>query len=167
MNSYNIQDILTAHAAWLNDDPRGARADLRSAYLRSAYFRTADLRNADLRNADLRDANFRGADLRGVDLRNADLRGADLENANFRGADLRDAIMPDGRLWEVYVSDHLAGICDEPEVRERALAAWGKHSWSSCPMSAAHGWTDITDVPVDLRIAIAAWVALYDGDLLS
>ena len=58
MTKEELSLILDKHKKWLNDDPDGERADLRSA----------DLRSANLRNADLRSANLRNADLRGADL---------------------------------------------------------------------------------------------------
>ena len=76
-----LEKFLRKHKLWLEDDPKGERADLRGA----------DLSDADLRGADLSDADLRGADLRGADLSDADLRGADLSGADLRGADLRGA----------------------------------------------------------------------------
>jgi len=75
--------------------------------------------------------------------------------------------MPDGRVWEAYRADHLAGLCATPEVRARAMAAWGGHSWNDCPMHAAHGWGGVADAPPSQRLAVATWVALYDGRLLE
>lgn len=74
--------------------------------------------------------------------------------------------MPDGRAWEVYSADPLAGVCDEPEARQRAIAAWGNHQWTNCPMHAAHGYSDIGDAPADKRILVAAFVAIFDANLL-
>ena len=102
----------------------------------------------------------------GVNLRNASLRNANLRNASLDGANLAGATMPDGRLFEEYRADPLAGICDEPAARERAIAAWGSHTWSDCPMHAAHGYAGINDAPADKRIAVAAFVALFDARLL-
>ena len=143
-------------------------AYLAGADLQGAYLLGADLRGADLRGAYLSDADLEGADLEGADLQSANLRGANLRNANLAGADLRcadlrNATLPDGREFEDYLKDHLAGLCDTPEIREKALAAWGKHSWADCPMHSAFGWGSADDAPEDKRIAVAAWVALYDG----
>ena len=90
------------------------------------------------------------------------LAGADLTGANLTGA-----TMPDGRTWEAYSADPLAGICDDPVARERAIAAWGNHTWRDCPMHAAHGWSKIEECPVDRRIAVAAFVTVFDGGLLD
>ena len=98
-----------------------------------------------------------------ADLGFAYLKGAKLHRANLRGANLEGAVMPDGRVFEEYIEDPLAGICDEPEARERAVAAWGNHSWSDCPMNAAFGWNQVDDAPVDKRMYVAAFVALFDG----
>jgi hypothetical protein len=81
--------------------------------------------------------------------------------AKLRGAILEGAIMPDGRLWEDYRADHLAGLCRTPEIRARAIAAWGQHTWQDCPMAAAHAVHEPTS------IEMAAWVALYDSGLLE
>ena len=89
------------------------------------------------------------------------LVGANLRSANLRSANLEGATMPDGRVWEAYRADHLAGLCTTPEIRERAVAAWGHHTWQDCPMHAAHGVTAPTSA------AMAAWVALYDAHLLE
>jgi hypothetical protein len=74
--------------------------------------------------------------------------------------------MPDGRAWELYRADPLAGICDEPDARNRAIDAWGNHLWTDCPMHAAHGYTSIADAPEDKRIMVAAFVAVFDAELL-
>jgi hypothetical protein len=158
-------------------------ANLRSANLRRANLRSANLVGADLVGADLRSANLVGADLRRANLRRANLVGADLRSANLRRANLRRAnlrranlvgadgscvaVMPDGRTWDAYRCDHLAGLCDDPDVRERAISAWGNHSWGTCPMSKAHGWSGLDAVPEDRRAAVATWVALYDAGLLE
>jgi Pentapeptide repeats (8 copies) len=141
-------------------------ADLKNAFLRRASLGGAVLRIADLSGADMRDAILCSASLEFADLRNADLSGANLHNARLADARLSGTIMPDGRVWENYVLDPLAEICDEPDVRARAIAAWGEHAWGRCPMSAAHGWRDFKNVPAKLRIAVAAFVALFDSKLL-
>jgi hypothetical protein len=166
-------------------------ADLRSAYLRSADLRSADLggaylggadlRGADLRGANLSGANLGGADLRsaylgGADLRSAYLRGADLRSANLGGADLRSAylrsanlgdltVMPDGRKWSEYKLDHLAGICQTPDIKAKAIAAWGNHTWSDCPMHCALGIRSASQASEPLLVS--AWVALYDAHQLT
>jgi hypothetical protein len=121
---------------------------------------------ADLKGADLKGAYLEGAYLKGAHLEGADLEGADLKGAYLEGADGSCvAVMPDGRTWDAYRADHLAGLCDDPEVRARAIAAWGDRG--TCPMSKAHGWSGLTAVPDDRRAAVATWVALYDGGLLE
>jgi hypothetical protein len=166
-------------------------ADLRSAYLRSADLRSADLggaylggadlRGADLRGANLSGANLGGADLRSAYLRSADLRsaylgGADLRSANLGGADLRSAylrsanlgdltVMPDGRKWSEYKLDHLAGICQTPDIKAKAIAAWGNHTWSDCPMHCALGIRSASQASEPLLVS--AWVALYDAHQLT
>ena len=101
-----------------------------------------------------------------VTLRGAYLSGAYLHGAHLSGADLSRATMPDGRTFEAYAADPLAGICQDAAARGRAVAAWGNHSWKDCPMHAANGYTWIGDAPAAARLAVAAFVALFDGVLL-
>ena len=143
------------HGAYLHG------ANLHGADLHGAYLSGADLRGADLRGADLHGAYLSGADLRGADLSEADLSEADLHEA-----DLHEATMPDGRTFEAYAADPLAGICQDAAARDRAVAAWGNHSWEDCPVHAANGYTGIGDAPAAERLAVAAFVALFDGVLL-
>lgn len=56
MNQTRLNEILKLHEKWLNNNSRGARADLRNA----------DLRDVDLRFADLCNAKLSGAKLDGV-----------------------------------------------------------------------------------------------------
>ena len=121
-----------------------------------------DLQGANLYAADLQGANLQEADLRGADLRRADLYGADLS-----GADLYGATLPDGRLFGQYKKDPLAGICDDPEAKKRAKAAWGVHTWQGCPMNAAHGWRSVEDAPKKKQKRVAAFVAIFDGGHLG
>ena len=114
----------------------------------------------------LHGADLRGADLRGARLSEADLHGARLHGADLHGARLRWATMPDGRTFEAYAADPLAGICQDAAARSRAVAAWGKHSWRDCPMHVANGYNGVGDAPAATRIAVAAFVALFDGLLL-
>ncbi len=168
LGEYSDADAL-ASAARKGADLKGANlegANLRGADLEGANLEGANLEGANLRGADLKGANLRGADLEGANLEGANLegaylRGADLEGAYLRGAYLRGATMPDGRPWDEYKADHLAGLCTTPEIRAKAIAAWGKHRWTDCPMHAAHGVTAPTDANM------AAWVALYDAGLLE
>lgn len=140
-----------------------ADAILTGAYLRGANLAGADLTGVDLRNANLAGAILAAADLRGAYLQDASLRDASLTGADLTDANLQDATMPDGRALEEWQADPLAGLCTEPEATSRAIAAWGEHSWQSCPMHAAHGWTGIDDAPEDKRVLVATFVALFDG----
>jgi len=63
MDSDQLAAALAAHARWLENNPAGARADLREADLWGA-----NLREANLQKADLQYANLRGADLQKADL---------------------------------------------------------------------------------------------------
>lgn len=109
-----LKIVLAKHAAWLNGEDGGKRADLSGANLRDTELSGVNLRNANLRDTDLwganlRDVNLSGADLWGANLRDANLwganlRGANLRNANLRNANLRDtdlrcACLRDANLW--------------------------------------------------------------------
>ena len=61
-----LETFLRKHKLWLQNDPKGERANLRGA----------DLRGANLYGADLYEANLYEANLYGADLCGADLRGA-------------------------------------------------------------------------------------------
>jgi len=189
----DLTDILRLHDLWRRADPAGKRADLAGAnltganltgayltgahlagaHLAGATLTGAHLADANLAGADLTDANLTGADLSGADLADADLTGADLGGADLTRADLTRATltwaaMSDGRSWEEYRTDHLAGICTSPEVHARAVAAWGSHQWASCPMHSALGISGTTEISdAALRRNVAAWVALYDAGLLQ
>ena len=151
MDRVKLDEVLARHAKWWRNEDGGERASLVGASLDGAY---------------LNGASLVGASLDGASLVGASLNGASLNGASIVGASLVGAIMPDGRTWEEYKLDPLAGICDEPEARKRAIAAWGEHTWEACPMHAAHGWKGIGDAPKDKRIAVAAFVALFDSHLL-
>ena len=77
MTKEELDRILAAHKAWLNNEPGGNRADLSGANLRRADLSGANLSGANLSGADLSGANLSGADLSGASLRRADLSGAD------------------------------------------------------------------------------------------
>jgi len=158
MTKDEIAAVLDLHKKWLCGEDGGEHANLADAYLLGAYLADANLTGANLRGADLAGANLKGANLKG-----ANLTGADLTDAGLAGA-----TMPDGRKWEEYRRDHLAGICSEPQVIARALAAWGQHDWRSCPMHSALGIDGIDGIEDDeRRRLVACWVALYDGRHLT
>ena len=91
MKQSDLNEILTKHKRWINNEEGGEPANLQGADLQGADLQAADLRWADLQGADLRWADLQGADLRG-----ADLQGADLRDANLEGADLDYSCFP---LW--------------------------------------------------------------------
>ena len=122
---------------------------------------------SSLSKIDLHEANLTNANLTGVNLTEANLTKADLTGANLMEADLTGAIMPDGRTWEEYQADPLAGICEEPEARARALSAWGHHTWQDCPMHAAYGWRSVRDAPETKRLLVSTFVALFDSRLFE
>jgi hypothetical protein len=134
-----------------------------------AYARLAGLTLfwVNLPGVDLSGAALSGSFLSCADLSGADLSGADLSNAKMAGVNLTAATMPDGRKWEAYRADPLAGICPTPRARAVARKAWGEHTWGHCPMHAAlgiHGLGDLLDA--DLRRRVACFVACYDAGLL-
>ena len=188
MTKEEIATILDLHTKWLRGEDGGKRANLvgadlvganlAGANLARANLSGANLARANLAYANLARANLAGANLAGAYLANANLAGANLARANLAGANLADAYlvdanlvgatMPDGRKWEDYRCDHLAGICSEPEVIARALAAWGQHDWRSCPMHSALGIDGLDGIEDDeRRRLVACWVALYDGGRLT
>ena len=96
----------------------------------------------------------------------ADLRGAYLRGAYLRGADLSGATLPCGVKFEDYKKDPLAGLCKEPEARKRAVDAWGNHKWTNCPMHEGLGISRVEEAPENIRLNVAAFVALFDAKLL-
>ena len=108
MTRERLQDILTQHRLWLNNES-GERANLSGADLRGADLRGANLRGANLSDADLRGANLRGANLSGTNLFRANLSGtnlryADLRDANLSGADLFRADLCRANLFRANLS---------------------------------------------------------------
>jgi hypothetical protein len=160
MTNQEIKEILASHGKWLRCEG-GQRANLNGANLYGANLDGANLDGANLDGANLYGANLTRANLYGANLIRANLTRANLDGAYLDGASLDGATMPDGRVWEDYKEDHMAGLCDNPEVRARAISAWGSHRWGDCPMSAAHGVRESTG------LIMSAWVALYDARLLS
>jgi hypothetical protein len=140
------------------EDRMGPYENMEGAILQGADLEGTDLRYARIRGADLRDVNLvdavlRGANLMDADLRNANLYGANLEGTALRGARLDGATMPDGRKWEAYRQDPLAGIFRSPEARERAVRDWKRN-----------GSPDFRGKD---RIAVAAFIAVHDAGLLD
>ena len=102
----------------------------------------------------------------GASLDRANLYGANLYDANLTGAYLHGAIMPDGRTYEQWQADPLAGLCAEPEARNRAIAAWGAHTWQDCPLTMGMGIHGPHEAPAEKRLLVATFVALFDGGQL-
>ena len=141
MTPEQLTEALRLHALYLAGDPGGIRANLTGA---------------NLQGANLRDANLHGANLQ-----DANLRGAYLQGANLHGAN-----MPDGRTYEQWQADPLAGLCAEPEARNRAIAAWGAHTWQDCPLTMGMGIHGPHEAPAEKRPLVATFVALFDGGQL-
>ena len=144
-----------------------ARANLDGASLVGANLVGANLARASLVGANLVGANLVGANLDGANLDGASLARANLARANLARANLDGASLVDGRSWDDYRGDHLAGLCSEPEIVAKVVAAWGNHEWKNCPMHGAHGWSSLNDAPESVRLLAACWVALYDAKLLE
>ena len=142
-------------------------ANLTEANLSAASLSGAYLSGANLSGANLTQANLTEADLTGANLTEADLTGANLYGTFLSKANLTGAIMPDGRVWEDYQKDPLAGICQEPEVKKRAQAAFGGHTWEDCPLHEAFGWKSSSEAPEDKRIIVACFLSVYDSKLLT
>ena len=98
MTKEELDLILAAHKAWLNDEEGGKRADLSGAVLSGANLSGANLRWADLSGADLSGAVLSGADLSGANLSGADLSWADLSGAVLSGANLSGANLSGANL---------------------------------------------------------------------
>lgn len=74
MERAKLQEILSKHQKWLDDEEGGERADLSRANLSGANLSGANLFRADLSGADLYGTDLRCADLYGANLSRADLR---------------------------------------------------------------------------------------------
>ena len=175
----NLDEVLEEHRKWLSEEG-DSKANLREANLSGADLSWVDLSEAVLRGAVLRGAVLRGAVLSEAvlseavlseavlswaNLSGANLSWANLSGANLRWANLIEATMPDGRKWEEYRLDHYAGICDSDEVRAKAGAAWGSHTWKNCPMHKALGISSTEEAGEKAKL-VGCWVALYDSDVL-
>ena len=99
-----LDKILKLHKLWLEDNGKGARADLSSADLRSANLSSANLSWANLRSADLSWADLSWANLSSADLSSADLSWANLSSADLRSADLRSANLRSANLSSANLS---------------------------------------------------------------
>ena len=103
MTQEQINEVVSLHQKWVNNEGGGVQANLGGANLEDANLEDANLEDASLVGANLRGANLRGANLRGANLEDADLvganlRGANLEDANLVGANLRGASLRGANL---------------------------------------------------------------------
>lgn len=95
------QGILAQHAAWLNGQKGGKRADLSGwdfSALGIVNLDGVDLSRAILTGAKLKGINIRGAKFTGAKLNNADLHNSDLSDSDLSSADLRNAILSGANL---------------------------------------------------------------------
>jgi hypothetical protein len=189
-----IAGILADHRRWLEGSSSGIRANLRNADLRGADLRGANLGRADLGRADLTGANLVNADLGHADLGRADLTGANLGRADLTGANLVNAdlghadltganlvnanltktkltdqtIIDTGETWLVYRTEVVPQLLIAAGERSTAaIAAWGQHTWTTCPMHVAFNITDPDQAPLSLRPRIYQFVRFYDAELLA
>ena len=121
MNKEELATILDKHQKWLNDEPKGKRANLRGVNLHKADLRGANLYGANLSEANLSKANLSEAKLSKANLYVANLHKADLCGANLYGANLYGASGNSGELKTpfvsevypvAYTSDHLQIGCE-------------------------------------------------------
>ena len=164
MNPKHFEIAKTGKAAiakWRAENPDDYH-DLSHANLSGA-----DLSRADLSGANLSGANLSYAYLYDANLSGADLSGAYLYDASLRDVDLRNAVMPNGKPWEEYLSVSVPELCVAggktlAEVAEH----WDCHDWGNCPMHAAFGANSINDVPEKYRDDAGLFIALFDAELI-
>ena len=92
MTKEKLNEILTAHKLWLQNEDGGRRADLCEADLSKADLSGVNLSEVNLCEADLSGANLSRANLSKDDLSWANLSGADLSWADLSGANLMSNI---------------------------------------------------------------------------
>ena len=101
MNVEQLEIILNKHTLYLNNEPRGERANLRDANLWYANLSGANLSGANLSGANLRDANLRDANLR-----DANLSGCAGNNKQIRSIFVSD-------IYQItYTSEYLQIGCE-------------------------------------------------------
>jgi|GEM_PF-2450524 len=117
-----LNEIISKHGKWLDDEEGGERANLRGANLIDANLRGANLIDANLIDANLIDANLIDANLSGANLSGANLRGANLSelaslwSASGNRAEIK-AIQAD--TWDVtYTATHLQIGCQLHTLEE-------------------------------------------------
>jgi len=86
-----LKIILEKHEKWLNNEPDGERANLKSANLEFANLEFANLEFANLESANLKFANLKSANLKFANLKFANLKSAHLKSANLKSANLESA----------------------------------------------------------------------------
>ena len=119
-----LAEVLRLHKLWLEDNPKGIRANLRSADLSSAYLSSADLSSADLSSADLSSADLSSADLR---LAKTDKRYIQIACIGSR-KDMTTYCFEDDKIWCGYFSGTLeefkARVKETHEGNKRYLAEY-------------------------------------------
>ena len=137
MKQDELKKILEEHAAWLQDETKGKRANFSKGGGKwQGEWQGVDLHGANLQNAFLSvryfeeysdeyceeyppgpgdvsysavRTNLRGADLSGANLQGADLRGAELSGAELNEANLRGADMSSSLCEEAEREDLFGG----------------------------------------------------------
>lgn len=157
-----------------------AGANLDGASLEGMVLDHAWLVGASLNNAWLVDASLNNASLNNASLNNARLDGARLDHAKLVGAKLNNARLdhaefdsetrlPTGETWEEYLRETLPAllVSGGRALSEVATAEhWDCHDWDNCPMHAAFGAGDISDVPILLRPRAEQFIQLFDAGLI-
>ena len=107
MNREELAAVLQKHAAWLQSEEGGERANLRGA---------------NLHGADLREVNLRGADLQEADLSGVDLQGADLDFSCWPLWCGSRGVRVDARIFR-QLAMHLCGVEVEDDECRAAQSA--------------------------------------------
>ena len=118
MKQSDLNEILTKHKRWINNEEGGEPANLRGVDLRGTDMRGTDLRWAEMRGTDMRGTDLRGTEMRGTDLRRADLRGANLDYSCFPLWCGSEGIKLDRRLFLQLVAHICAVDVDDDECKK-------------------------------------------------
>lgn len=153
-------------AEMTRDDVIAACANSRS--LRGRDLSGLDLSHLDLRRVDFYGANLIDATLTGANLTGANLIGANLIGANLTRATLTRATLPTGEAWETYLAEALPALCTAGGVALTEVARhFDCHDWTNCPMAAAFGAHNLSEVPVYHRPRAEQFVQLFDSRLIG
>src|SRR5271170_4741681 len=106
-NGRTLEDVLSTHARWMEEESSGFRcvldretlneADLRGVKLPSAIVRGSTFLDAEMSGADLSRANIDSADFQRAILSGADLSGAQISETEFSFCWLTGTILSDAK----------------------------------------------------------------------